>query len=503
MPLTVNEFVVYSSPRYYRLIFPDLKPKTKNGDLVSALSELKRWRFLTFDSHWDSLKLTPKGIEYQQLIQDLLDNNALHVPQSFGIFDYRSEPGRKAIINLIRFLSAKLDFSTYFRYLHVPIFDNDHNQEWMEIFGDNSTQNIDYLSKQGRNQLVEVLNQKARPHKKKSDIIQETLYQQDTPINLNLTLVKKFLKKNNLKRPEPLFNHFNLCEPRIFEIRERKFFVNLAELSKIYKLLEKYLSNFKSEENKWLSDYFKLLKLPTGKSGLFGFKAGQEMNYASQTDAFLNLAIEGPRIFAEQFTVIKELGELRHILFPVNPTESIVISCADLEMLYYFTIESEKCVLKTEINFISLKNYPEKYVSSRGKEFGKLISRSRSLEEALQIQAIMSEEDPEKRKKQTLKLRPMKENLQSQLENLSYMSASLISICQMITKKFNKEFGLTKCLCIYEKGYINLVDIGGSDRILTSINLGKVEFGHDLKKTISKIEDSLEEIVEVPNLSNE
>ncbi len=260
------------------------------------------------------------------------------------------------------------------------------------------------------------------------------------------------------------------------------------------------MSNFKSEENRWLSDYFKLLQLPTGKSGVFGFKAGKEMNYASQTDAFLNLAIEGPRIFGSQFTVIKELGELRHIFFPINPSESLVISCADLDMLYYFTIESGKCIIKTEINFMSLKDYPENYVSSRGKEFGKLISRSRTLEEAFQIQAIMSEENSEIRKKKTLKLRTMKENLQSKLESLSYMSASMISICQMITQKFNKEFGLMRCLCTYDKGYINFVDVGGSERILTTMNLGKVEFGPELKKTINKIEDSIEGIVEIPTL---
>ena len=120
--ISLNEFVIYSSPRYYRLIFEEIKPKTKNGDLVSALNELKRARILSPYSHWDKIILTePKGTSYASLIQKLLDLQMLQVPQSNGLFDYRSEPGRRAIIELIRFLAAKLNFNNFVNYLQIPL----------------------------------------------------------------------------------------------------------------------------------------------------------------------------------------------------------------------------------------------------------------------------------------------------------------------------------------------------------------------------------------------
>ena len=130
--LSMKEFVTYSSPRYYRLIFPKLKPKTKNGDLLSALAELKRSRFIT-EVNWDKIHLTKKGEIYYKIIQKLLSSQYLNVPQKNKILDYRSETGRSVILQLIRFLSAKLDFNRYFRYLQIPVFKEEEN-EWLEIF---------------------------------------------------------------------------------------------------------------------------------------------------------------------------------------------------------------------------------------------------------------------------------------------------------------------------------------------------------------------------------
>ncbi|MHA1602936.1 MAG: hypothetical protein ACTSVU_02800 [Promethearchaeota archaeon] len=530
--LSIAEFVLYSSPRYYRLIFPELKPKTKNGDLVSALSELKRWRFITPSSIWDQIILTSKGETYHTLIQELMDIGALHVPQSNGLFDYRSEVGRKVILELIRFLSAKLDFNQYFNYMHLPIFESENNPEWMKLFSkqglpsgeeekeieSEETQNengeksgvsndkivdrengklwLDYESPEGREQLMSYLTSQNRPHRNKVQAIHESLQSQDTPISLNLTLIKKFLKEYGLKRPEPLFNHLNNAEPHLFEIKNRIFHVILSELNNMQTIFEKYLKNMATDENKWLTDYFKLLTLSTGKTGLFGFMAGDNMQFTTKADAFLNLAIEGPRIFAGQFSSIKDLGELREIMFPINPNESLVIMCADLDMLYYFTIESIKCKFSSTINMLSLSNFPEKYITSR-KLFGKLISRSRTLDEALTIQEIYQTDNPIKKKHLTENLRDLKENLQDKMDHLSYMSASLISICQMITQKYNQGFGLTKCLCFYENGYINFVDVGGMDQILTSITLSKIDFGQELKKNMGKIEKSIKDIVKM------
>ena len=120
--LTMDDFVIFSSPRYFRLVFNELKPDTKNGDLVSALGELKQRHFLTSDSYWEKIKLTKKGNQYKRIIKRLIDLDALHVPQTNGLFDYRTEPGRKAICELIRFFSAKLNFTDYFQYLKLPLF---------------------------------------------------------------------------------------------------------------------------------------------------------------------------------------------------------------------------------------------------------------------------------------------------------------------------------------------------------------------------------------------
>ncbi|MHA1777412.1 MAG: hypothetical protein DRO88_10080 [Promethearchaeia archaeon] len=503
--LTLEEFVIYSSPRYYRLIFEDIKPKTKNGDLVSALNELKRARILTPYSHWDKVVLTdPCGITYRNLIEKLLQLQMLQVPQNNGLFDYRSESGRRAIVELIRFLAAKFDFTNFMNYLHIPLFDSEKNPEWMNLFGEDSNLNIDYESQDGRQKLVDYLQKVSKRHSRQGSLMHNTISHQNQPVQLNLKILKKFLQNHGLKRSEPLFNHFNSAVPPVFQIKERKFFVNLAELTKIKEILATYIINFENSENAWLNDYFKLLKLPTGNSGLFGFQVADEIQYASQTDAFLNLAVEGPRIFAGQFSSIEGLGELREIMFPINPVETLVISCKDLDLLYYFTIESEKCIFKIRENLISIKNFPEKYITSRkSKEFGKLVSRSRTLQEALLIQELVRETQDFKKKRLRQKLHQVKNDLQTQMENLSKVSASLITICQMICMKFNREFALTKTICIFEHGLINLVDIGGADQILTSVTMGEMDYGSTLKKTMEKIEKSLEEIVDLtPNSEN-
>ena len=77
------------------------------------------------------------------------------------------------------------------------------------------------------------------------------------------------------------------------------------------------------------------------------------------------------------------------------------------------------------------------------------------------------------------------------------MSASLISICNMITMKYNSGFGLTKCLAFFTNGFISLVDIGGMDRILTTISHAKIDLGLMLKRTMNTIEESLKEVVEL------
>ena len=275
----------------------------------------------------------------------------------------------------------------------------------------------------------------------------------------------------------------------------------LAELTRLTDIFQTFITDFQTDENRWLSDYFQLLQLPSGKTQLFGFMTSPEVEYASKTDPFLKIAVEGPRIFAGQFSSIEGLGDLTTIIFPINPTESLVIVCGNLDLLYYFTIESKFCTFSITSNLISISGFPEKFLSNRGefgKEFGKLLFRSRTLEEALTFQDLCNAPDSTTRKNCADTLRTTKSALEEQVEYLSYMSASLISICQMITQKYNAGYRLTKCLCFYRGGYLNLVDLGGKDRILTSTTLGNITFGPMIRKTMKKIEQSLLEIIPSP-----
>ena len=246
--MTINELTIYTSPRYFRLIFPKIKPRTKNGDLVSALGELIRWNFLTLRSHWDHISLTEKGKIYKNIIQEFLDLGVLNVPQGNGLLDYRSEVGRKTIILLIRFLASKFDFKKYINYLHIPIFESDQNPEWMSLFGREDSPKIDYNSPEGRDQLVNYLKNRNRPYRRETKAILETMTTHDTPVLLNQGLIKKFLQKNGMNRPTPLFHHLNGAIPAVFQIHDRKFYVNLSTLTKLSGLLENHITDYPKRE---------------------------------------------------------------------------------------------------------------------------------------------------------------------------------------------------------------------------------------------------------------
>jgi hypothetical protein len=489
--LTVEEFVIYSSPRYYRLIFPQYKPATKNGDLMSALGEMKKWNILTPDSDWDKIKLTKKGTHYKKLIKKLLDVEALHVPQTNGIFDYRSEPGRKAIIELLQFLLAKLDFNEYFRYLSLPIFESEKDESWMELFGQDSEQDPEFDTEEGKINLDNFLKKRKKTIKA-TNSIQKKFFKQSSPFKLNLSLIKKFLKKTGLNRPEPLFNHFNAAEPPLFSTHDRNFNVNFAELTKIKKLFEENVEDFSKDDNSWLADYFNLLKLPTK---WFGFKFS-EFTFASKTaDTFLNLAIEGPKIFASQFSSIENLGELKLIHFPINSSESFVIYNADIDIFYFFTVPTIQCnykILSCEDQFL---DFPDVYRTSK-KRFGKLLSRSYTLTEKIKERNLAAEEDKEKKKMIEEELKIFKSDLKIQITSLSQFSASFFTICSVICQKFNPNFNLNKSTCLYEKGLIKFIYID-SDTILTSFSPGNIEYGSELNKVIKKIDESMKEILDI------
>ena len=117
-------------------------------------------------------------------------------------------------------------------------------------------------------------------------------------ILFNTTLIKKYLKQTGFKRPEPLFNHFNSGDPIVFTARERNFIINFSEFIKIKRVLEEHLVDYQKDENKWLSEYFNLLKVP---SSLFGVNIKDVVNFSTEQDAFLKLAVEGPIVFAGVF----------------------------------------------------------------------------------------------------------------------------------------------------------------------------------------------------------
>lgn len=490
--LTTREFIYYLSPRYFRLLFPKIKPPTKNGDLVAALNEMRADGILTRDSRWESIDTTKKGGQYKKLIKKLMEMDALYRDDSNGLFDYRSETGREVIVKLIRFLAARLNFNKYFRYLNLPVLQSEQTKDWMEIFDGDAEKSVDYLKEEGKEQLEEYISKSSGKYRRKFKSITKKISKQDNPIKLNATIIKKYLKRLGLNRPTPLLNHFNRTpEPRVFSYEDRDFYVNISMLSEYDEMFESYLEDWDTSENKWLNDYFDMLKIP---AKFFGFQKS-DFNFASrEVDAFLNLAIQAPRIFASQFTEVKGIGELRLIVFPINPTDNLVIYAADLGIIYYFTIPISKCNFAHKTNFFSYDDFPDSYRTSR-KRFGKLLERSKTIQEVILEQKI--EDEPEKtiRKELESELKELKESLKSKIKLLSHHSASFFTVCQAIAQKFTPDFDLNKAICIYEHGLLSFHYIT-SDTILTNVNLGEIELGKQMTKIIDKIDDSIENIID-------
>ena len=491
--LTIEEFVIYSSPRYYRLIFSSLKPTTKNGDLVSALNEMKKWNFLTPDSSWDRIKLTKKGTNYKKLIKKLLDYQALNVPQSNGLFDYRSEIGRRVTFELIRFLVAKLDFNEYFQYLNLPVFDEEKDNKWFKLFGkeeDEEVEDEEMFDPDSREKLIDFLKKPSRKQKRAADSIQKNIFNEDKPIQFNLKIIKSFLTKMGLNRPVPLFNHFNAVEPMIFSIHDRNFSVNLMELKKISKILEENIDDFQKDENKWLTDYFKLLKLPTR---LFGFQLSNTISYASQTDAFMKVAAEGPVVFANQFSQIEELQNLQQIVFPINKTESLIINSSNLDYIYYFTLPTQDCAFEFSTDIFPNLDLPDSFRTSL-RRFGRMIERATTINESLNSAKLKNLKVKETKKQLEEQIKLKKLEISEEFKLLSKHSASLFTICKLIAEKLSPNFELPKCVCIFEGGYTTHSYID-SDTILTTLNIGVLEMGKELKKILKKFDDSMIEIL--------
>ncbi|MHA1342306.1 MAG: hypothetical protein ACTSRZ_21360 [Promethearchaeota archaeon] len=493
--LSTTEFAYYLSPRYFRLIFPQFKPKTKNGDLVSALNELKMAKILTYDSDWDNIHLTKKGTQYKKLIKKLIDMNLLYTVDSNGLFDYRSDLGRKSIIELIGFLASKLNFTQYFNYLSLPVFEAEYDKEWLDIFKDDKEDiadlNSNSISSEKFQQLQSFLNKKKVLFQRNSQSINKKISKYNKPLSLDIYIIRNFLKNLGLNRPSPLFNHFNsMPQPRIFFYDKRNFYVNVNELIKIKNTLKENLADFSDDQNKWLVDYFKILKLPID---VYGIQKSSYIFESKEIDAFLRLAIEGPKILAKQFSSVNHIGDLIMIAFPISEENSFVIYVHESNLLFYFTIKTKNIYFNQTIDFISSKNFPRTYRTSR-KRFGKLLERSYTIEEVTLRQRIESIEDKEQKKKFEEELKSKKQQLRQQIEGYSKISASLFTICQAIAYKLSNNFYINKVICLFKNGCIFLHYID-SDTILTLINIGKIEYGSEFKNIIKKINESFNEIL--------
>jgi hypothetical protein len=544
--LKMLDFAIYSSPRYYRLIFSELKPAAKNGDLLSALGELKNAKILSETSDWDRIKLTKKGVEYKKLIQKLLDYEALHSPQTTGLFDYRSEQGRIAIIDLIRFIDTKLDFNGYFQYLDLPVFKSERDSKWMEIVADlkkekekekgkllketdkekqtefdkesekesksekevvsekysndesqdnenKDTFEFDLFEEGMREKISDLMKKKKLKTQRDGQSIYKKITEETNTIIFNTTLIKKYLKQTGFKRPEPLFNHFNSGDPIVFTVRERTFTINFPEFMKIKRALEEHLVDYHQDENKWLSEYFNLLKVPN--SGLFGVNIKDVVNFSTEQDAFLKLAVEGPIVFAGQFSAIQKLGSLKMIMIPINKKEALLIYTPKEDMIYYFTLPLEQCEFSLVSKVIVDENFPEIYLASK-RRFGRLYSYSYTFRSSFNIAEKDIATDKAEKKLLETEQKNLDEELIQTLNDLSRYSISFYIIAQTIAKKFTPKINLSKALAIYTNGLVSFHYLS-SELLLTQIQFGIIDTGSEIKRIMKNIEDSMSEILDM------
>ena len=88
------------------------------------------------------------------------------------------------------------------------------------------------------------------------------------------------------------------------------------------------------------------------------------MNFSTEQDAFLKLAVEGPIVFAGQFSAINKLGALRMIVIPINQKDGLIIFTPKEDMIYYFTVELEQCDFSFASRLIMEPDFPEIFITS-------------------------------------------------------------------------------------------------------------------------------------------
>ncbi|GAB4330566.1 MAG: hypothetical protein Kow0069_38170 [Promethearchaeota archaeon] len=512
--LSVDEFVYFSSPRYYRLVFPELKPATKNGDLLAALGELRRHGVVSDDSTWERIRLTAKGKRYKKLISQMLDLGALHAPQTNGLFDYRSEAGRRVVVDLVRFLAAKFNFSEYFRYLSLPVFEpevEENDATWLAELGEEVRRLKEEAVDGGREALVEFLRRRkaTRRLKRTTGQIAKKFYQSTTPLQFDLRVIKRFLREKGLNRPEPLFNHFNLAEPLVFYIHDRQFSILLPQLKRVVDLLSEYLADFDATDASWIEEYFQLVQLPTD---FFGFKFSGFDFSSREVDAFLSSALEGPQLFAGQFSELAGLGRLRLIASPLNEEEILLIYCEGQRLLY-FTLPATSCTLSTET---TANNVPlHLLVSTKPRSFGKLQAvNSSSWGEGAGKRAARKAKAGDGRAQGAGKAeggakdggerkddRGGEPDQTKLWTHLAFSSASFFSICQIVAQKMTPEFQASHALVLYEGGTVEFAEFRDSNNLLVTVNLARAEIGPEVERVVKKLTESVESLLDGEKLA--
>ncbi len=505
--LSIEEFVNFTSPRYYRFVVNELRPTIKNGDLLAALNEMKSWGFFTPETTWEKINLTDKGKIYTKMIKKLLSLEALHVPQSNGLFDYRTEPGRRVIFELVRFLMARFNLQEYFQYLNLPVLDPDvPDQDVKTLMQSELGADFDYHTEEGRNALLNFLKKRStRKVRRTTDTINKKFLQSVAPVAFDLRMVRRFLQEKGLKRPEPIFAHFNSVEPKIFEVHERQLSIYMLELRKIADTLEEYVETFTAEDHSWLSDYFSLVNLPTE---FFGFSLPGEFSFASEkADTFLSLAWEGPKFFASQLSAYDDLGYLELILFPISEQRSIVISCTGL-ILFYLALPGDQCAFSIKSSLVSPAHHF--IISQKPSQFGnilqydtlpKLFVRKETSEVVVSQAEMVKEQGFHRRGKSPSEGKEKDKDLEKQVEveiqRWGYSIASFFSICQVIAEKLTPEYAIPRATCIFEHGLLSVTNFPESFNLLATMNLGSIEVGPEISKALDKIRTSVGHIFDL------
>jgi hypothetical protein len=491
----------------------ELRPTVKNGDLLAALNELKSWNFFAPETTWEKINLTDKGKLYTKMIKKLLSLEALHVPQSNGLFDYRTEPGRRVIFELVRFLMARFNLQEYFQYLNLPVLDPDlPDQDVKTLIESELGANFDYRSEVGRTALLNFLKKRStRKIRRTTDSINKKFLQSSAPVAFDLRLVRKFLQEKGLKRPEPIFAHFNSVEPKIFEVHERQLSIYMLELRKIAEILEEYVETFAAEDHSWLADYFSLVNLPTE---FFGFSLPGEFSFASEkADTFLSIAWDGPKFCASQLSSYNDLGYLELILFPISEQRSIVISCTGL-ILFYLALPGNQCTFAVKSSLAS-PNY-HFLISQKPSQFGNLLQYNtlpkffpqEVLSDIIVSQAEVVKEQRFSRRGKTPpegkeKDKELEKREEVEIQRWGYSIAAFFSICQVIAEKLTSEYTIPRATCIFEHGVLSVANFPESSNLLATINIGTIEVGPEISKAIDKIRTSVGHIFDLKGEGHE